>query len=124
MNKLPQLFTILTSPEPQTQLMAMVLSMESLNQGANVRILLCGAAADIALQDAPASATTPQKPKGMCPQGLLKKIIIAGGEVAVCALYLPNKGLTIDALLADISEAKPNDVVESLFEKNIRLLSF
>ena len=53
------LVTILTAPEPQTQLMAMVLAMSSAQQGIAQHILLCGPAGDIALNDAPASATAP-----------------------------------------------------------------
>ena len=61
------LVTVLTAAEPQTQLMTMVLNMQSMKQGASVHILLCGPAGDLALKDAPAPATAPQKPKGMSP---------------------------------------------------------
>lgn len=52
-----RILTILTSPEPQTQLMAMVLTMQAAQQGADAHIMLCGPAADIALRNAPESAT-------------------------------------------------------------------
>ncbi len=58
-----KLITILTSAEPQTQLMAMVLTMNAKNAGAEAEVLLCGPAGDIALADAPASATTGQPPR-------------------------------------------------------------
>jgi hypothetical protein len=45
--------TILTAPEPQTQLMTMVLTLGDVQQGATAQILLCGPAADIALKAAP-----------------------------------------------------------------------
>ena len=55
----------------------------------------------MALKDAPASATTGQKPKDMSPQGLMKMILEKSGtQVEVCAIYLPNAGLEADALLA------------------------
>ena len=60
----PDLVTILTSPEPQTQLMSMVLTMQSLQAGADIYVLLCGPAGDLALRDAPASATAAQAPEG------------------------------------------------------------
>ena len=82
----PNLVAVLTDAEPQTQLMTMVLSMQSLKQGAAVHILLCGPAGDLALKDAPASATAAQKPMGMSPQGLMKKVMAQGGSVQVCAL--------------------------------------
>ena len=119
-----RLVTILTSPEPQTQLMAMVLTMQSIRQGAEARVLLCGTAGDIALREAPASATAPQKPKGMSPQGLMTKIIEAGAPVEVCAIYLPNKGLGAEALLEGIAAAKPDEMASHLLAEHVRLLTF
>src|SRR6056297_3649497 len=89
----PDLVTILTSEDPQTQLMSMVLTMQSLKQGSTTYTLLCGPGGDLALRDAPAAATAPQKPKGMSPQGLMRMIMDQGGTVEVCAIYLPNKGV-------------------------------
>src|SRR6056297_4048493 len=89
----PKLVTILTSEDPQTQLMSMVLTMQSLKQGSTTYTLLCGPGGDLALRDAPAAATAPQKPKGMSPQGLMRMIMDQGGTVEVCAIYLPNKGV-------------------------------
>ena len=103
----PDLVTVLTAPEPQTQLMSMVLTMQSMKQGAAAHVLLCGPAGDLALKEAPASATAPQEPRGMSPQGLMQKIIAEGGTVEVCAIYLPNKGVGPEALLDGIGIAKP-----------------
>lgn len=121
---MPKLVTILTSADAQTQLMSMVLTMQSLQQGAETRILLCGPAADMALKDAPASATAPQKPKGMSPQGLMQKIMASGGKVDVCAIYLPNKGVDAAALLDGVGAAKPQPMAAELLADNTRILSF
>ena len=84
------LITILTAPEPQTQLMAMVLTMQAVAQGKQAHVLLCGPAGDLALKDAPVGATSPQPPKGMSPQGLMTAIMTKPGtKVEVCAIYLP-----------------------------------
>jgi len=120
----PGILTVLTAPEPQTQLMAMVLTMQSVKAGATARVLLCGPAGDLALKDAPASATAPQKPKGMSPQGLMKKIMETGTPVEVCALYLPNKGVGPEALLDGITAAKPPAMAAHLLAENTRLLTF
>lgn len=89
-----KLITILTAAEPQTQLMAMVLTMNAINAGARADILLCGPAADIALKDAPASATAGQPPKDASPQGLMKVMMAKmGATVQVCAIYPPGKGV-------------------------------
>ena len=120
----PDLVTIVTSAEPQTQLMSMVLTMQSLQQGASAHILLCGPGGDLALKEAPAAATAPQNPKGMSPQGLMQKIMEAGGQVEVCAIYLPNKGVGAEALLDGISAAKPPEMAARLLADNTRILSF
>lgn len=119
----PNLFAILTSADPQTQLMSMALSLQALEQGAQVHILLCGPAGDLALVDAPASATAPQKPKGMSPQGLMQKIIAKGAAIEVCAIYLPNKGVGPEALLAGVTPAQPPEVAARLLAPDTRILS-
>jgi hypothetical protein len=120
----PDLVTIVTSPHPQTQLMAMVLTMQSVQQGAEARILLCGPAGDLALTDAPYTATAPQKPRGMSPQGLMQRIMETGTPVEVCAIYLPNKGVGADALLEGVGQAKPPAMAGHLLADNTRILSF
>ena len=119
-----KLVTILTAAEPQTQLMAMVLTMQSMQQGAKAYILLCGPAADIALKDAPASATAAQQPKGMSPKGLMMKIMEAGTPVEVCAIYLPNKGVGADALIDGVTAANPAAMARRLMDDDAQLLTF
>ena len=120
----PKLVTIVASGEPQTQLMSMVLTMQSLKQGAKTYTLLCGPGGDLALKAPRASTTAPQKPKGMSPQGLMKKIIQAGGKVEVCAIYLPNKGLDASALIEGVGAAKPPAMAARLLAPNTRIMSF
>ena len=120
----PRLVTILTSPDAQTQLMGMVLTMQSMQQGAEAYVLLCGPAGDLALKDAPAAATAPQKPKGMSPQGLMQNIMAGGGMVEVCAIYLPNKGIAASALLEGVGAAKPPAVAARLLADKTRIMSF
>ncbi|WP_306151785.1 hypothetical protein [Roseovarius sp. MMSF_3281] len=120
-----KLVTVVTSPDAQTQLMSMVLTMQSVQQGAKAQILLCGPAADIALKDAPETATAPQKPKGMSPQGLMKMIMDkTGTKVEVCAIYLPNKGVDASALLDGVSAAKPPVMAAALMADDTTVLSF
>jgi len=119
-----KLVTIVGTSEPQTQLMSMVLSMQALQQGASVYILLCGPGGDLALKDAPESATAPQAPRDMSPQGLMQKIMAEGGTVEVCAIYLPNKGVDPDALIDGVGTAKPPAMAARLLEDNTRIMSF
>jgi hypothetical protein len=120
----PNLVSILAAAEPQTQLMALTLTLQSLQQGANVRVLLCGPAGDLALKEPPAAATAPQKPANMSPRGVLTKIVEAGAPVDVCAIYLPNKELGADALMPGVGEARPDAMAGHLIAANTRILSF
>ena len=121
----PKLLTMLTAPDAQTQLMAMVLTMNAAQAGAQTQVLLCGPAADMALKEAPASATAPQAPKGMSPQGLMTTIMEkTGTKVEVCAIYLPNKGVGPEALLDGITAAKPPAVAAVMLDENTKIMSF
>jgi len=120
-----KLLTMLAAPDAQTQLMAMVLTMNAVQAGAQAQVLLCGPAADLALKDAPASATAPQAPKGMSPQGLMKMIMEkTPTKVEVCAIYLPNKGLGAEALLEGITAAKPPAIAGAMLDENTKIMSF
>jgi hypothetical protein len=119
------LVTVVTSAEPQTQLMAMVLTMQAVKQGARGHVLLCGPGGDLALKEAPASATASQKPKGMSPQGLMRTIMEqTQTSVQVCALYLPNKGLDESALIDGVSVAAPPAMAKRLIADDTRIMGF
>lgn len=118
------LVTVVTSPEPQTQLMSMVLTMQAVQQGATTRVLLCGPGGDIALKEAPASATAPQPPRDMSPQGLMRKIMEAGATVEVCAIYLPGKGVGPEALLDGVGVARPPEMAGAMLGDDTVVWSF
>jgi len=119
-----KLVTVVTSAEPQTQLMAMVLTMQAVQKGAATRILLCGPAGDLGLADAPAAATAPQPPRGMSPQGLMQAIMKAGATVEVCAIYLPGKGAGPEALLEGVGVAQPPEMAAAMLDDDARVWSF
>lgn len=120
-----KLITILTAPEPQTQLMAMVLTMNAMAAGAQAEMLLCGPAGDIALQEAPASATTGQPPKDASPQGLMKMMMAQKGlKVQVCAIYLPGKGADASVLVEGVTAAAPDAMGAAIVAKDTTVMSF
>lgn len=120
-----KLLTIVTSPDAQTQLMAMVLTYQAAQQGAQAHILLCGPAGDMALKDAPESVRSPQKPKDMSPQGLMSMILEKSSTTAeVCAIYLPNANLLADALIEGVSAADPEVMAARLLAEDTRVMSF
>jgi intracellular sulfur oxidation DsrE/DsrF family protein len=120
-----KLITILTSDDPQTQLMAMVLTMNAIDAGAQAEMLLCGPAGDIALSDAPASATAGQPPKNASPQGLMKMMMVNKGlTVQVCAIYLPGKGADASVLIEGVTAAAPNAMGAAIVAPATTVMSF
>lgn len=119
-----KLVTVVTASDPQTQLMSMVLTLQALQQGREVSILLCGAGGDIALKEAPASATAGQPPKGASPQGLLGAAMKAGATAEVCAIYLPGKGATPDVLLDGVGVAQPPAMAGAMLAEDTVVWSF
>ncbi|ARE41873.1 hypothetical protein RGUI_3732 [Rhodovulum sp. P5] len=119
-----KLVAVVTDANPQTQLMSMVLTLQSAARDVPTHVLLCGPAADIALKDAPESATAAQPPKGMSPQGALKAAMEKGVKVEVCAIYLPGKGATPDALIDGVTVAQPPEMAKRLLASGTRVWSF
>ncbi|MEL6682970.1 MAG: hypothetical protein AAFQ09_10030 [Pseudomonadota bacterium] len=119
------LVAVVTSSQPQIQLMSMVLSVQAAQQGVNVHVLLCGAAGDMALKDAPEAVTAPQPPLNVSPQTFMT--ILAANEnttIEVCALYLPGKNIQQTDLLEGIGVASPGDMAALLTTGSARVISF
>ena len=115
------LLVVITSAEPEVQGMAMVLSRQSLNAGAEVRILLCGPGGDIALIDAPQQAL---KPRNVTPQEMMIGLAAQGVTVEVCALYLPNRDKAPGDLVNGVGVAKPPAIAAAMLAPNTRLFTF
>ncbi len=119
-----KLVTVVTSENPQTQLMAMVLTAQAVEQGAETRILLCGPGGDLALIDAPESATAPQPPRDASPQGMLQMLMANGVTVEVCAIYLPGLGATPEVLIEGVTVAQPPAMAGAMMDEDARVWSF
>ncbi len=117
----PSLLVVITSAEPEVQGMAMVLSRQSLDAGAEVRVLLCGPGGDMALLDSPQQ---PLKPRNVTPQEMMIGLVAQGVTVEVCALYLPNQGKGPDDLVSGIGVAKPPAIAAAMLARNTRLFTF
>ena len=121
----PPLLVLVTSDNAQVQLMSMVLTMQSAQQGAATRVLLCGAAGDMALRDAPKSVTTGQPPMNMSAQGLMKTVMEkTDTKVEVCAIYLPGKALDQSALIDGVTAADPADIAKMMVDRGTKIASF
>ena len=118
------MLTVLTSDDPETQLMALVLTNAARAEGVSPRILLCSAAGDLALKTPPAESLAPQQPKGASPAGLLRKLMSEGVPVEVCAIYLPNRPYGAEALEEGVGVAMPPDIAATFTAEGATVLSF
>ena len=116
--------TVVSAEHPQTQLAAMVLSTQALEQGKEVRMLLCGPAGDLGLAEAPESATAPQPPHDASPQGMMQAMMERGVQVQVCAIYLPGLGADASVLLEGVTVAQPPEMAGAMLGGNTVVWSF
>lgn len=115
------LFVNIHSSQVMAQGAGLVLAGQALEQKAQVRVLLCDAAGDIALvgQKMPTL-----KPANVTPQQMLQGLIKKGVKVEVCALYLPNTGRAASDLIEGVTPAKPADVAAHLLRADVQTLAF
>jgi hypothetical protein len=99
----------------------LVLAGQALEQKAQVRVLLCDAAGDIALVG---KEMPTLKPRNVTPQQMLQGLIKGGAKVEVCALYLPNTGKQASDLIPGVTPAKPADVAAHVLKANVKTLGF
>jgi predicted peroxiredoxin len=116
----PQLFVTVTGDTAQQRAMPLVLANQATRQGATVRVLLCDAGGELALNSYQASELAP---RGMTPKDLLKSLIERGAVVEVCAIFLPNTPHTQADLMPGIGIAKPQDIAAFMLEPNTRLFT-
>lgn len=112
---------VLNDASTMTQGMALVLANQMQEQGAQVDVLLCDKAGDLALKDAGGEAL---KPNDVTPAQLLDAALKKGATASVCALYLPNSGKKPEDLKDGIRPAKPADMGRALLEPNRKLIGF
>ena len=116
-----ELFVNIHSGSAMAQGAGLVLAGQALEQKAAVRVLLCDAAADIAL----VGKELPKlKPKDVTTQQMLQGVMKAGAKVEVCALYLPNTGHKPSDLIEGVTPAKPADVAAHLLKPGVNSLAF
>ncbi len=112
---------MLNSDSLMTQGMAMVLGNAIQGQGVEVNVLLCDAAADLALQDTTSELL---KPNDVTPEQLMMRLQQNGATVSVCALYLPNSGNAEADLREGVEVAAPPAMAEQMMDKYTRVFTF
>lgn len=120
-NSIDKVLVILSASSLQTQGMAMVLGNTMTDQGADVNVLLCDSAGDLALSAYQADTL---KPKDLTPGQMLRRLIKQGASVSVCALYLPNSEYTKDDLIEGVGVAMPPEMAEQMLNADFRVFTF
>ncbi|QOC21421.1 DsrE family protein [Wenzhouxiangella sp. AB-CW3] len=115
-----RLFVSVTGSAAQDRAMPLVLANQALDQGAQVRVLLCGAGGEIAVADHELDALAP---RGLTPRDLLNRLIQHEVTVEVCAIFLPNTDYTEDDLIDGVGVANPGDVAAWMMAPGTRLFS-
>lgn len=115
------LFVVVTSSDAETQMMAMVLATQSMNQDVSVRILLCSEAGELAIKN---SESPTFAPVNRSPKQLLSGLIDHGAVVEVCGIFLPNREYTAADLMDGIGTASPPEVAEHMRGDGIRYFTF
>jgi|GEM_PF-99918 len=119
-----QVLALVTSAEPQVQGMAFVLLNQMRQQGAQVEMMLCGSAADLARREPPGGSGTALRPASATPKQMFENLVRAGIRAEVCALYLPNAGIGPDALVEGVRPAQPADMARRLMRTETLVLPF
>jgi predicted peroxiredoxin len=117
----PALLVVLTAEDNMTQGMAMVLANQSLDQGAQVRVLLCGPGGELGLSDHDGDLLLPRE---VSPGQLLDRLIQNGVLVEVCAIFLPNTEWDEEDLREGVGVAQPADVASYMLRPGVRLFTF
>lgn len=116
---------LVNSGHPQTQAMAMVLSLMTITKHQKqVNMVLCGEAGDLA--DRNIAGVPIKRPDGKAPSAKdhLKLLIKKGANVQICPLYLPNANKDKSVLLEGITVAKPPVVAGKLLDVNFQNITF
>lgn len=115
------IFTILTAEDNMTQGMAMVLSNQVQEGDADVRVLLCGPGAELAIEEQDGDILEPRE---VTPGQLLENLLERDVVVEVCAIFLPNTDWTEEDLRDGVGVAEPPEVAEHMQRPETKLFTF
>ncbi len=113
---------IVTSADRQAQMIAMVLSYQTMKtHEKKVHMVLCGPAGELALSS---TKTEEFKPIGKSPTQLLNSLIKMGASIKLCPIYLPSIEKSESDLIDGITVAKPPIVAGKILDSGYTTLSF
>jgi predicted peroxiredoxin len=117
-----RVLTLLTSQNSEAQAMSLILANQLLAGGNQVDVLLCGPAGDIVSTTPPEAALAPITPQGATVRKLTEMLLAKGGTISVCAIYLPNRKKTPDALMPGIAVASPKDIAALIADPAVKVM--
>lgn len=119
----PDMLTLLTSDEDETQAMALILTMQAQQNGATPQVLLCDGAGDLAVTSEMDASETLRGPDAS-PAQMIQRLVNNGVTVDVCAIYLPNRAFTESDLVDGVGVAEPPAIGALVADPAVRLFSF
>lgn len=119
----PNMLTIITSDEDQTQAMALILTMQAMENGASPQILLCDEAGELAVTEEVDDSDTVIGPDAS-PAQMIQRLVNNGVTVEVCAIFLPNNDLTETDLIDNVGVAQPPAIGALVADPAVRLFTF
>jgi len=117
----PDVYVIVTSPDNQTQGMALVLATQMVDQSQTARVLLCDAAGQLGIADYDPPKLAPRE---LSPQDMLMGLMQRGVPVEVCAIFLPNSDYEEADLIEGVTVAQPPAVAAMLIADGVRWFTF
>jgi len=115
-----RLFVTVTGSATQDRAMPLVLANQAVDQGLEVRVLLCGDGGHLALADYEAE-TFP--PRDLSAKDLLGRLMQHDVTVEVCAIFLPGTEYDETDLTEGIGIAQPGDVAAYMMGPRTRIFS-
>jgi len=119
----PDMLTILTSGDDETQAMALILTMQAMDNQVDAQILLCDEAGDLAVGELAGDSPVFEGPDAS-PAQMVQRLIGNGVTVEVCAIYLPNREYTDADLIDGVGIAQPPAIGALVADPDVRLFTF
>jgi len=119
----PDMLTIITSDDDETQAMALILTMQAQRNGVTPQILLCDEASELAVASEMDDSEVLRGPDAS-PAQMIQRMVNNGVTVEVCAIFLPNSEYTEDDLVGGVGVAQPPAIGALVADPAVRLFTF
>ncbi len=121
--KTPDMLTIITSDDDETQAMALILTMQAQRNGVTPQILLCDDASELAVASEMDDSDVLRGPDASAAQ-MIQRMVNNGVTVDVCAIFLPNSEYSEDDLVDGVGVAQPPAIGALVADPAVRLFTF